>query len=241
MKRRELLRAVAAGSLGAVGLSSSATAVHDSSGQPSHVTLSYDESELETYRPKLVTGHLDTRPSLQYAWIAESTEHDDDAYCYWTYYVTQQGFTDQDSHYLDREPLYVFVDEAGDVSQVIYSGYHWLAADTHVPNTVEADDDGQHPTFRVAKKYHHYLQTTDDSGELVDLSDLNDQFDTWLANGWEDDLCVGCAQDPWLMRRRSSWWKDDRSGSLGELFAKIYLRASKLPGVNIRGGANTDL
>jgi hypothetical protein len=194
---------------------------------------------MKTYRPKLVTGHLEVRPSKQYAWLATSPEEDDDVYCYWTYYVTQSGFSARDSHYLDREPVYVFVDEAGDVREVIYSAYHWLAGKTHVPNTV-TDSDGEHPTFRVAKRYHHYLQTTTE-GVFVELEDLDDQFETWLANGWEDDLAVGAAQNPWIMRRRSSWWKDDTSGGISEQLSRLWLRLSKLPGVNIRGGANTDL
>lgn len=241
MRRRSFLRAAGAAALGSVGLVGTTTAVHETQGKPSHVTLSFDESTLETYRPKLITGHLDVRPTKQYAWLATSPEHDDDVYCYWTYYVTQRGVTSRDSHFLDREPLYVFVDEdTGEISEVIYSAYHWLAGKTTVAHTV-TDADGEHPTFRVAEHWHHYLQTREEDGGFVDLDELNDQFDDWLANGWEEDLAVGAAQNPWIMRRRGSWWKDDGSGSFNELLAKTWITISRFPGVNFRGGANTDL
>lgn len=239
MRRRAFLRAAGAAGLGSAALVGTATAVHDTKGKPSHVTLSFDQSTLETYRPKLVTGHLDVRPSKQWAWLATSPEEDDDAYCYWTYYVTQRGISSRDSHFLDREPVYVFVDDAGDITEIVYSAYHWLAGKTAVPPTV-TDSDGEHPTLRVAKKWHHYLQTSDD-GVFVELEDLDPQFDDWLANGWEDDLAIGAAQNPWIMRRRSSWWKDDGSGRLNKLLAQTWITISRFPGVNVRGGGNTDL
>lgn len=240
MNRREFLRSAGAAGLASVAVVGTASAVHDTKGKPAHVTLSFDEDELETYRPKLVTGHLDVRPSKQYAWLATSPEEDDDAYCYWTYYVTQRGVTSRDSHFLDREPVYVFVDEdTGEITEVVYSAYHWIARQTRAPLTV-TDSDGEHPTLRVAERWHHYLETTEE-GVFVELADLNDQFDTWLSNGWEDDLAIGAAQNPWIMRRRGSWWKDDASGSLSQFFAMFQVRASKLPGLNVKGGANTDL
>lgn len=224
MKRRAFLASLA----GAVTISTGmARADHENRAPPNHVTLSFDRAELEGYRPRLVTRNLGVKPSKQYAWIASSPEHETDAYTYWTWYVTQKGRTGRDSHYLDREPVYLFVDEeSGDIREVVYSGYHWLAARTRSPTT-DLDD---HVLLEVAEDYHHYIRTADDTGELVELEDLDETFTEWLANGWEEDLAVGAAQNPWIMSSvddgagRSSWWR--RGQTLGISSTEIWKQVS---------------
>lgn len=241
VSRRGFLRTVGGGGAAVVGATVATgrvRAAHDGA-QPSHVTLTFDESALEGYRPRLVTRHLDVRPSKQYAWLATSPEHDTDAYTYWTWYVTQEGLTAEDSHYQDREPVYVFVDpDESEIREVVYAGYHWLAARTRHPPT-DVDD---HPLFRVADRYHHYQQTSDDTGELVDLADMDNVFDEWLANGWEEDLHPGAAQNPWIMASvdsgggRESWWRRNSFGFSTEEFLKqVWLR------VGLFGADDSDL
>lgn len=237
MKRRAFLQLLAGGT--ALTAVSTAEAVHTEEGQPPHVTLSFDQGLLETYQPKLVTRTLDVKPSQQYAWIATSPEHETDVYCYWTWYVSQRGLTGQDSHYLDREPVYVFVDSTtGDVQRVLYSAYHWLKGSTSDPTLT----DEQNPTLRVVERWHHYLLTDEVTGVYVPLSDLDTTFEAWLDNGWEEDLYVGAAQDPWVMLDRGSWWNETAVGfSFNEMLRRSYVRASNLTGFDIFGAGTTDL
>ena len=238
--RRAFLRGTGAAAVATGGVAIAtgpAAAAHDTA-KPEHVTLSFDETTLERYRPRLVTRHLDVSPSKQYAWLATSPEHDTDAYTYWTWYVTQEGLTDRDSHYLDREPVYVFVDaETDEISEVVYSGYHWLAARTRSPTT-DVDD---HPLFQVAERYHHYYRTGDDTGELVDLADMDAVFDEWIDNGWEEDLEPGAAQYPWLLASvdsgasRAHWWREN---SLGFSWTAQWMRLWKRLG--LRGADEAD-
>lgn len=239
MNRRSFVAAIGATAVGA-GTVDVARADHENTEPPSHVTITFDESKLERYRPRLVTRNLDVRPSKQYAWIASSPEHETDAYTYWTWYVTQKGVTARDSHYLDREPVYVFVDEdSGEIREVVYSGYHWLAARTTNPTT-DLDD---HALFRVVDRWHHYVETTDDTGELVELADLDDVFPEWLANGWEDDLEPGAAQNPWIMASidsgsaRSSWWRENETFgfNFSERWKRIQLK------LGVAGADESDL
>lgn len=200
--------------------------------KPEAVTLSFDETDLEQYRPLLVTGHLgpEDQPTKQYAWRASSPDRDTDVYCYWTFWVTQAGVTGRDSHYLDRQPIYVHVASDGAIKGVDYSGWHWLAVHDNAPRTF-ADSAGEHPTLRVADRWHHYTRT-DAEGRFVDLASLHTVFDSWLDTGWEDDLHPGAAQNPWVMRSRSSWWRDGPFGIPVDAIGKrISLQLAKLRGV----------
>lgn len=238
--RRRLLKQTAVGTIAATSMAGVGAADHDGA-KPSHVTLSFSESDLKYYRPYLVTRHLDVEPTRIYGWKATSPEESTDAYVYFTYYVTQQGVSTYDSHYLDREPIYVFVDPSTDtIREVVYAGYHWLAGRTRSP-PVEEDGTGVHPTLHVAEKWHHYLQTTE-VGVEVALGDLTSKFDDWLATGWEDDLEPGVAQNPWRMRYRQYWWRDNGAGFSGNaLVFRAFLQLSKSTPLDIKGGENTDL
>lgn len=199
--------------------------------QPDHVTLTYDESWLQTYRPMLVLRELDVRPNSMHAWRATSTEHDLDVGCYWAEYPYQQGVSEYDSHLGDHEPIYVLVDGNGDVDSVIYSGYHWLAARTESPTLY----DGTHPQLYAVSPWHHYLMTGE-QGEFVDLEPLTESFSSWLDNGLEDDLDPGSVVNPWTMTARSDWWREDITGVS---FNALYIRALYRAGFH--GAEYTDL
>lgn len=232
---------------GAVG---TATADHPGE-QPEHVTLTYDQAELERFRPRLRINHLEVRPNAMYAWKATSPDQDTDAYVYFTHYVTQQGLSSRDSHYLDREPVYVFVDPATEsVDRILYSAYHWLKADDGGPPIHEDDRGDPHPTLRVAERWHHYLVNPDKDGQFVeirklgddaDLDDANTQttYEQWLANGWEGELRPGAVVDPWSMTNPNvdSWWAD----TTDEWLREAFVLASRVPGVDILGASKTDL
>lgn len=252
MRRRGFLKtgtAAAVAAAGVLGATQPVIADH-----PSHldddVNLSFDEDDLKQYRPLLQVGHLDVEPTTIYAWMASSPNKITDAYVYITFYPTQRGIAGSaDSHYLDREPCYVFVNSNGNIEEVLYSAYHWLKASTTSPPTY-TDSDGQHPAFRVADKWHHYLLDPEMRGEFVGLSELgtdekieadqiSTQYEEWLDNRWEEELLPGAVVDPWKMRRpeHESWWAKDRR----EWRRELWLQISSVPFLNIAGADNTDL
>lgn len=214
MNRRDFLRRLAAVGAGSVGLTatiSPAAALARDEYKPEHVSLDFDRERLERYRPRLVFEEA-SRDQLigLYGWYATSPEYDTDVAVYWASYTHQEGVTDFDSHYGDHEPLYVFVDSVtGEVQRVVYSAYHWLKGTTATSR--------EHPQFTVVHPWHHYVQTTTE-GLLVGVDDLHGVFDSWLANGLEEDLAPGSVVNPWSMRSRSDWW---RRGSFGISLAEI--------------------
>lgn len=207
---------------------------HLTDGKPEHVDLSFPRSAIEAYQPKLVTRHLTVQPTKQYAWLATSPEYDYDVYCYWTFYPRQEGLTSRDSHWLDREPCYVFVDKTtGDVETVVYAAYHWYSN-----RTLPALADGTHPTFRAADRWHHYIQTTTE-GRVLELEDFETVFEDWLRNGWDEDLAVGAAQNPALMLGRETWFRRD-AGAIAGVNADALLASTYLT-LGIRGADKSDL
>lgn len=244
MQRRDLIRglgaAAAAGATATPAAGSSHWPWEDRGdpdhldAKPDHVDLLYPADAIETYQPELRIRHLNVRPSKQYAWFARSPEYDYDVYCYWTWYTHQEGYTSEDSHFRDREPIYVYVDpQTGDVELTVYAAYHWLANRSLPPLR-----DETHPKFYVFDRYHHYGVTEQD-GQYVDLEDFSSVFEDWLRNGWDESLALGVAQDPKRMLTRESWWRRDSANifdhGLEEDFAKLYLA------LNVRGAGDTDL
>lgn len=221
--RRQYLKVLGAGAAGGAALpavSGLAAADHGEQ-QPSHVTLEYDQAFLETYRPMLVLRELDVKPLALYSWKATSPEYDTAVGVYWAEYTHQEGVSEYDSHFGDHEPVYVFVDEqSGDVEEVVYSGYHWLAARTRTPDLYAET----HPKLHVVSPWHHYFTTTE-QGTLVETGDLTSEFQAWLDNGLEDDLAPGTVVNPWRMRTRSDWWRDDVAGiSFNAIYVNVALK-----------------
>lgn len=205
--RRAVLAGIATGVAGSVGMVS---ASHPDT-QPGHVTITYDQDALHTYRPKLKLEQDDEDALLGlHGWIAKSNEYDYDWYVYFAEYSHQEGATSYDSHLSDREPAYVGVDpDTGDVQRLVYSGYHWLAARAQ-GSAIPMDDT--HPALRVINPWHHYTLSDPDRGRLYEVKDLNEVFEAWLSNGLEDDLAFRSVTGPATMRERSNWWQDDIGG-----------------------------
>lgn len=224
--RRGFLRIAGATAGAATGGSVLAgPAVADHFDEGTDVTRTFDEPLLDAVRPLFDLRATEGTPDL--VGFAARTDGEDLTACvFWLEWMVQDGLTTADSHLGDHEPIYVFVDEAGGptVEEVVYSGYHWLAASTPAPPT---DADG-HPQFRVVNTYHHYALAPDlsrDVASLLDVQHLDDDlFRDWLDEGLEDDLEPGAVRDPWVMRQRESWW---RNNSLG-FSATAWLQRVKL-------------
>lgn len=212
------------------GTSASSTTNDHRAAKPDHVTLSWSESWLQQYQPRMVVSHLDIQPSVVYAWKASSPERDTEVGVYWTYYVTQEGVTSWDSHVQDHEPIYVFVDSNGEVTKTVYSGYHWVRAANPAPPTAGSTS----PTVRVADNWHHYLSTTT-VGVDPQLQSLDAVFDDWVESDFGDSLEPGTVTNPWSMETRSDWWRGDTwAGTFGETMASLKLS------LGFDGADNTD-
>lgn len=205
--------------VGVAGLASVgiAAAAHRDA-KPDHVSIEYNQDELEHYRPIVeVPPQTDIRPSEWYAWTVRSPEYKYDVHVYWLFYETQDAPVA--AHRPDREPVYVYTDPAsGDVREVAYSAWHWSRYLWTTP-LVHDEDGGQHVQLRADPDYHHYYQTSS-VGELFGVDPLgtadgepfspegeeSTTFESWIKNSWEDSLAVGVVQDPERMRFRESWW-----------------------------------
>lgn len=173
--------------------------------QPEFVDLVYDESALKTYRPLLVTGHLEIEPTRLFAWIARSAERDTDMYCYWAWYAGQQGITADDSHVPDREPFYVEVRPGEGVERVIYDRLHYtIGTDLSPPTT-----DDTRPTYRVIKPWHPY-EPTSTLGVDVSLASMHSVYSEWLDNEWT--VHQPSVVNPWTVVSRGHWWPDGTFG-----------------------------
>lgn len=207
---------------------------------PEHVTIEFDETTLQRYKPRLVTRHLDFKPTALYGWTVRSPEYDTDVMVYWAEYVAQDGvlpsspWLPDDNHRGDHEPVLVEVDsETGDVRQVHASVYHWIKG-TWLPGTVALYNDTQ-PQLKPVNPWHQYT-TTADPGRDVDLRNLEDVYAAWLNNGLESALVEGANTRPWMMRTRGHWWQDTAAGySVDAALARNAARVSELPGMNIGG------
>lgn len=187
--------------------------------QPSHVTIDgYDAipSQIEQYQPRLVTRTLDIQPDALYAWRASSPEYEYDWYCYWAWYSAgQEGATREDSHVPDREPVYVAVDDAGDVARVVYDRIHYFTG-----TLVNPPLDEDHPLLHVINPWHNY-ERTQEEGQLIDLRDMTDRYQAWINVGWRVDR--RSVVDPPFVEPRGHWWP---ANSLGFSMEATLTRAS---------------
>lgn len=238
MTRRQALAAGGAVVAGTASMGTAAAETNYRDGIPDDVTVTFDESLLAEYKPLLDASpsRLKVTPSSWYGWVSRSADRDLTALSYWCYYPNQIGLTGADSHYLDREPVVVFIDEAaGTIERVNYSAYHWLKGETRTPPLYQ----GTHPAFRVVERWHHYVPDYQQAGTLdLQLEYLDDVIDGWLNTGWDDgdgeDIQPGIAHAPWMLRDRGSWWESD----VTQFVNQTILSIGQTTGLNISGAAS---
>ncbi len=225
MHRRQFLKATGATALGAGVLSGTALAAHYDA-QPEHVTISFDQSYLEQYRPELVLS-ADAREKFlgMYGWVATSPEYDTNVCVYWCSYSHQEGWLGNlDSHYGDHEPLQVEVNsETGDIERVRASVYHWIKGETLAS---EASLKDGRPHLEVVDPHHQYTAATS-AGILPEVEDLTAVFQDWLDDGLEDALHPGSSTNPWSMEVRGDWWRREYGVSTNALLVS----ATKAAGI----------
>jgi len=216
--RREFVRRAGAGlavGTAALGLTGTAAASHLED-IPENVTIEFDQTMLETYRPKLVfPGSSRDKLIGLYGWVARSPDYDTDCLVYWCKYTHQEGWAGSlDSHWGDHEPLNIEVDsQTGEPVRLRASIYHWLKGEVTGDAMPLVDDT--HPHLRVIEPWHQYtLPRPVDDGVYVDVKDLTDPDDgleAWLANGLEDALRPGSCTQPWKMRTAPHWWRNTQT------------------------------
>lgn len=258
--RRDVLQAGTAVAVGATGLAAlSAPAVAFRDARPDYVTLSYDQTRVDRFVPRVndpPRKNADERPQDWYAWIATCPEYEHEVIVYVLKYRTQRGTTRWDSHRRDREPVYVLVDEDLDeVQETIYTGYHWYAAHEDAPPTV-VDGNGEHCTFQIAAPWNHYLLLEDpdesaleefsvkplgtENGEPFSASgDPQTTFEAWLDTNWRQAAEPGVFQDPARMQHRDKWWRDSREtfGARAWRSAQLSMARVGLSNPRLVGGA----
>lgn len=203
--------------------------------KPEYVDLTFQKSELETYRPYLVTRNLDVAPTDLRAWKATSTEQDTDCFAYWANYVTQKGVTSADSHVDDREPVYVFVRDGG-VERVVVDGYHYLAA-TYTNPSLAGET---HPLLHVNNPYHFYTSTDEVGNDSVPIRDMADRYEGWIENGWS--VHRETVVRPWNIRSRGHWWADGLGGvAYNASYWETLLNVSQAIGIDIAGAQQADI
>lgn len=187
----------------AVTVGSAAESVTDT--RPDYVSCDYNETELQTYNPSLQTDHLSTEPANIYSTYCQSTESEEDVAVYFAYYTHQSGFTSEDSHQLDREPIYVFIDEdTGEVNRTVYSQYHYIKQEDTDPVTV----DNTHVSMYVFTPHHHY-RPQEGVVTQYELRDLSEVHQDWHNNEWSADIDV--TANPYAIDETDSWWDEDNA------------------------------
>jgi hypothetical protein len=184
---------------------------------PEHVTITDDPAAIRPWQPRLSWSMYPSEsqePLGCYAVRASSPEHDTDCIVAWHSYAQQHGVTGEDSHPGDHEPVYVFFDPStGDVTEVVYSVFHWRAGSS-LPGgvrLVDTDSGGQQPVLEVVTPWHHHLPVVsgaDTSGRTFELRSLSEHLDAWLINGLDDPLRPDQPYNPWRMCEAANWWRD---------------------------------
>lgn len=209
-----------------------------------YVSLSYDKTRIEKYQPRLLTDGVEQEPTAFYATVVESEESDLDIILGFTHYLTQEGVlpTGDDSHYLDREPFYAYVDAAtGDLVKAQYTSGHWYSNTEYVEN-FETDDTGNRPIARVVPKWHHYTLRREPLSDISrtkrpDVKNLlaDTAYPAWLSNGLRGEIVPGAVYDAHnTMQGRESWWRDGAQTWQERAAGRFYLA------LGIRSGAQTD-
>ncbi len=210
--------------------------------QPDHVTLTYDESTLLQYAPRLELVQ-EAREKLQglWGWTATSQEYDRDWHVYVALYTHQTGLSPMgsvlsDSHLGDTEFYYVASDsETGETQRVIYDAYHWVAGDRQASSIPMK---GRHPVARVVSPWHFYTHqdpSADNSMAFDEIGDLTVKFGAMLSNGLAESLEPGTVVDPTTMTSRAHWWRS----SVGEWSVDAAL-ASAMYSLGWVGADNAD-
>lgn len=254
VSRRGFVRAVGAaiGSLlVSTGLTRRARASHDT-GDPGHVgDPVFDEALLAEYKPKLITGDLEVEPTSIHGFAVRSTRDsiDTTALTYWVEYPVQLDASGFASHIGDHEPVYVFVRNEGTtdeyIDKIVYSGYHWLAAESRSPRTDDGTDAGR-PVLYVHPQYHHYsvarARNDPRSGREYALKDLTSSLPRWLDDpDFHDALSEDYqgrgspAYNPWIMLDKASWWRESGLSNYEQAIRFAWLW------FGIRGAEGSDL
>lgn len=182
--------------------------------KPEHVSLTYDESTLLDYAPRLVLSS-DARAKLRdlWGWTARSPEYDRDIHVYVALYTHQDGIGTigqwlSDSHLGDTEWYYVLSNpNTGETERVIYDAYHWVAG-RQSADTITMD--GQHPVAKIVDPWHFYAHGSVDAASATavdEVKDLTAEFGGLLANGLAESLEPGSVTNPETMTARGHWWR----------------------------------
>lgn len=228
--RRQFIRsggaAVAAASIATIASTPAAASHMDEAGD--NISLDYDQTALDTYRPRFVFPTEAKKKLIGvYGWIASSPDYDTDVACYWCWYTNQEGWIGPDSHFGDTEPVQVEYDsETGDVERVRASVYHWMKGETTPSDALMYEET--HPHLRVVSPHHQYtIARQSDDGSYTEIKDLTEAYPKWLSNRLEDDISLGASTVPWRMRDRGHWWADTEAGfSVNAAFVGALERAN---------------
>ncbi len=228
--RRQYLTAAA--TPGGLALLAS-TASADDATIPSHITA--DTEGIERYQPMFhgTYGPLNQMIGL-FGWHATSDQWDYECYYYWLKYTHQESWRDWlpiGSHLLDHEPVIVVRDpDAGEITQVLYSGYHHLVAaiDDGVTLSSGVADEQTHVNLRIDPTYHHYYNSDKTEGILLSQQS-GVEFGSWLDKraAWFDrDIYANTSNtavtDPSVLvdAERDTWWAD---GALDKNLALLWV------------------
>lgn len=246
--RRGFLKS--AGTAGAVlvgGAASSETTTAAHTRQiPDYLHITFPRDELRTYQPKLELAAEDAEKFMDtVAWKVSSSEYQYDVLIYFNRYTHQDGASPYTSHWGDREPIYLFINDRGEIEQDRFSAYHWYAGGGY---GVPTGPDG-HPLYHVVTPHHHHFRISDATGtELTTLEPLgtrdtledpetNTAFETMLANGLEGALAEGVVTNAEKMLTRPHWWASNYgpiSTTALRVMAAYYSGQDKAEQVNPR-------
>lgn len=232
--RREVLAGLGTAAAGSVAVVGTASGSHPDR-QPEHVSITYDSSTLERYKPLLDIEPADRKKLVGlYGWLAESPEYDTAVCVFWCSYTHQEPpwWAPTTGHYGDHEPVAVEFDpDSGDVVRVRASIYHWIKGEI----TGSAMPlDGTNPTLRVVNPHHQYTAQPDaEQTSSFEVQDLTANFESWLTNGLEESLQVGACYEPWIMREESDWWAPGKFGLSST--EQIQARAARSAGFGVVG------
>lgn len=231
--RRQFIRSgvFTAGGLALLGSVLPASADHPSR-QPEYVQIAYDADVLAKYQPLLSMPAKSRNKFLGLYGLLASAPDDqykENVAVYWTEYTHQDGWVGNlDSHYGDHEPVAVEYDpDTGEVVTVRASIYHWLKGSAH---SSQVPMDGTNPRLKVIDPWHQYTAASPgDQVEQFDVKDLTQYWDAWLANGLEEAVVPGATYEPWILRHRESWWRENSTAG----FSANELLLQTLSGVGV--------